>query len=898
MLKKSLKFLFYLFLCFLIFFLVFEKTVVWANGGGGYVPLPNGDANGDVDGDGDVNGDVDGNGDVNGDGDGDEDGDGDGDEEPECTSGNTKSCGTCGVQKCVGGNWEDDCDETSEPDDDKTNDWNEYRCQGTGCSNQYIEHKKGYQDYTRSVTCSGKGKWKKGTWKKDGSPYYDTPSTIENCDLDWQSCSGNTEWSRTSRSCDCAGTCLETPQNPRYYNNPNYPTPPPESYEAEKYEPEESEDSNNIFLPVKLDWDNTKAWKNGWQEEDEVLKECSEDCFQSYLIEIDNTATGNFSKALTEDSEYNPSEDQQACFLKSDTTHNLKVSACCNANGTNCGPQSDWSFTTNSAPELISPQDPNWNDLELEEISSIIIPVSLKWCNVDQANSYRFRAYYVKPTESGNEEECHPDLVGANQECIGTFIEKKEQSIYSDLNDEERGLFSKAQTYSWQVTTCFLNYGVDCQDFSQKWNFKTREDYDFSKPTLLYPEDDKNGEKAVGLPIILKWRKDFGVNSFIYEISPSNITGKTTDSALKLDIINEPRLNLDTFYKWKVQPCWDEKSEECEQDVWSDEWTFKTTGSPPKLIYPGKNISNIPIPVKLDWENVSGAKSYEYWVYSNGKLIANNIIENNSVLIKYDSVSKEPKQETNYSWQVATCADKEGNICGESTKLQDFETFKLSAPSNLLPEDDETIFTYQMPKGFFWDSDAKYFKFTLDYIQKSEEEIGDCPLKKEGKNIIGNSYFVSLSCLGEYQWQVQSCLDENCNEKGESNIQNFTLNQTVSPTQFGLVPCGRSSYNPDTPWDEREPCEFKHLFILFRNILNFLLWKVTLIVLLLLVIGTAMIFYFSIGAPVMVIDIKGAWKAAGKGYAIIFLSWIIINLVLNILGYQVGIFGNWWQINF
>jgi len=113
-----------------------------------------------------------------------------------------------------------------------------------------------------------------------------------------------------------------------------------------------------------------------------------------------------------------------------------------------------------------------------------------------------------------------------------------------------------------------------------------------------------------------------------------------------------------------------------------------------------------------------------------------------------------------------------------------------------------------------------------------------------------------------------------------------------------LVPCGRSSDNPDTPWNERDSCQFKHLFILFKNIIDFLLWRVTLIILLLLVIATAIIFYFSIGAPALIIDSRGVWRAAGKGYAIIFMSWIIINLVLNILGYQIGIFGQWWQINF
>ena len=894
MLRKSLKFLFCLFLSFLIFSLVFEKTVAWANGGGGgYVPNGSDDPIWDdpIEQEGEEG--------EEGAEEEEEEGEEEEEQESECTSGETQDCGTCGIQSCVSGQWEESCDETSEPDDDKTNSWDEYRCQEEGCGNQYIEERRAYQDYTRSVSCLGGGKWKKGTWKKDGSPYYDTPSTIEQCDLDWQLCSGSNEWSKSTRSCDCAGTCLETPENPRYYNNPNYPTPPPESYEAEKYEPEESEDSNNIFLPVKLDWDNVKAWKNGWQEEDEVLKECSEDCFQSYLIEIDNTATGNFSKALTQDSEYNPTQNQGACFLKSGITHNWNVSACCNTDGTNCSSKSEWDFTTNSAPEPILPADPDWKEEEIKP--GVEIPVFLDWCDVDDAQSFRIRMYYI----DNEAEVCHPSLTFGGQcdsKIIRTenrpppYYDPAKDTLYSDFQDNE-GFFTKDTEYRWELATCIYENGVNCSDFGQKWGFDTTL---VSLPDLQLesPPNDLNGEQAVGFPVILKWKYEPGMNSFVYDIYKENPGELTGNVNLSQKVFDYPTLSLNTFYTWRIKPCWDYEGLDCEDWPVDQEWVFKTTGAPPQLTSPENNALNVPIPIKLDWNSVSGAKSYNYWLYSNGQLIANGDSIENSVLIKYDPASKEPKQETTYSWQVTTCTDLEGNICGEKTELQYFKTFKLSAPLNLLPENDETLFTYQMPKGFSWNSDAKYFKFTLDYIQKAEEEIGDCPLKKEEKTITGNSYFVSLACLGEYQWQIQACLDENCNEQGEPSVQNFTLDQTIPPAKFGLVPCGRSSYNPDTPWDEREPCQFKHLFILLRNILDFLLWRVTLIILLLLVVATAMIFYFSIGAPALIIDIRGAWRAAGKGFAIIFISWMLINLFLNFLGYQVGIFGQWWQINF
>lgn len=779
------------------------------------------------------------------------------------SGGETQNCGTCGVQECQSGStscsWSS-CDETSKPNTKKTDDWNEYRCQGEGCGNQYIEKREAYQDYTRSVNCLGEGNWKRGAWKKDGDPYYDEPSITKQCDTDWYLCSGSNEWSKSTRSCGCAGTCLEEPQeDPRYYNNPDYPT--------HIHEPEESEDSNDIFLPVKLYWEDVKWWQldNGPK---------------SYSIQFN----GNTVSGLLEESEFTP----ESCFLKSGTNYNWKVSPCCGTDKNNCKPWADidpWNFVTNSAPEPISPADPDWVNPDKGETN---LPVSLEWCPVSQAESYRIRAYYFE----NEEERCHPWFIEEGEECIGRAIKREGGTLDSTFDDSTIGIFTKGNLYHWQVTTCYLSDGSECQDFSQKWKFQISEEYILPAPFLISPGNDEQGKSAVALPVTLEWRGESGVYSFRYEIN--GVEGKTSQPTL---VLNYPGLDLNAFYKWEVQPCWDEKSEECEQDIWSDEWTFKTTGAPPNLISPESGASNVPIPIKLDWEDVSGSKSYKYWVYSGERIITHGITTENSILIKYDPALREPKQETNYSWQVATCIDLKGEICGEKTGLQDFKTFKLSPPSNLLPENNEIIFTYQMPKGFSWNSDAKYFRFILDYIQKSEQEAGDCPLGTEEKITDSSSYLVSLDCLGEYQWQVRACLDEKCDEEGESSIQNFTLDQTIPPAQFGLVPCGRSSDNPDTPWNERESCQIKHLFILLRNIIDFLLWRVTLIVLLLLVIATALIFYFSIGAPTMIIYVKGVWRAAGKGYAIIFISWIIINLVLNILGYQVGIFGQWWQIN-
>src|SRR3989344_3648326 len=150
-------------------------------------------------------------------------------------------------------------------------------------------------------------------------------NTIQTC-LDWQECQPQ-GIQRTPPKCSCAsGQCLSVPENPRYYDDPNHSN-----------QPEKSKDPNNIFLPVKLDWDDVPEWQ------------AEPDGAQSYRINIQNTRNG-FPKTTAE-SEFIPS----SCVLKSGVTHPWQVSACCTLDGQNCGPGSNWSFNTSLAPEPVSP---------------------------------------------------------------------------------------------------------------------------------------------------------------------------------------------------------------------------------------------------------------------------------------------------------------------------------------------------------------------------------------------------------------------------------------------------------------------------------------------------------------------------------------------------------------
>ena len=605
----------------------------------------------------------------------------------------------------------------------------------------------------------------------------------------------------------------------------------------------------------------------------------------SYRFRITEDSTGNVTEKILDKSDFLPSQEIQSCFLKSDAGYTWETQACCSSSGTNCGAWSDnWKFHTNSSPELVAQMDPDWNGPEKETDAAII--GTLKWCEVKDTQAYKFLAYII---ENGTD-ICHP-LLEENGTCFPKILIPA-LDVYMALPipefaNEEHGFFTKNFDYAWKVAACKDESATDCSDFSQKWKFSLA-DTVLESPKLISPTDDPSGNTPVGLPVSLQWIGELGAHSFIYEIN-SIVQPPISSPSIGID---SPELSIDTLYSWKVKSCWDYDGKNCE-DNWSETRQFKTTGRAPKLDSP--EGSNIQIPANFKWENVPGAKSFLFKIQGPG-LDSTKVSDKPEIFFDYPEL----KQETDYSWQVKTCAKENGNLCGEWSPSKTFKTFKLSAPSNLSPSPAENISTYQMPRSFSWDPvpGAKFYKYTLNYISKSAEETGDCPTGQIiEENISGSSTFIALNCLGEYQWQVQACLDEDCNEAGEfSPIQTITLIQEAPAQKGGLVPCGRNYDDPDTIWNERETCQIKHLFLMVKIILEFLVWKIAPLLLLLMALATAIIFYTSFGGSAALAKVKSLWKAVGIGYGLIFLAWTIVNLALIFLGYEAAIFGPWYNI--
>jgi hypothetical protein len=811
--------------------------------------------------------------------------------------------------------------------------------------------------------------------------------------------------------CYCLGECIETPRNPRYFGNPNFPTciANPEPKKNERYKKHEIQNPNNIFLPVKLNADNVPGWHNNWVAEQKI-KECSkedkqrDECIRVYQITIkgkmrdrkvleelkrlktrreDYLARGKGAEAyeikkemkrlrkeelmidkyritleFKEDAEdkikriikkerlieeHKKSADKLEfipffpCFFKSGQKYEWKIRGCCDNPNTfeshvYCGEWTKWQkFTTNPTPEPFAPRnivnnniqtwgDPDWAGKQKAENQPL--DVVLDWCETNFVDdpvsftySYKLKLFEVQYQNEKYEYVCHRYLKDPRTgKCIPKILNTQREPYRKFFIDHPPffnkiyDYFIKNNIYAWQVAVCTDTTRIRCTNFGQKWRFQTTKELE--RPTLSSPPNDPEGIIPVGLPTILSWKDKPGDRSHTYEIY-KYLKGHWRPVREHSTFIHNINLDypsplmLNTLYRWRVKPCWGEGFiEEHKCGKWGDWWYFKTTGRPPKPESMKPTNTNIVIPTSFEWEDVPGAKSYVFVIWG-GNLEKEEkeliIRANQRPTIEFPYLHPE----TTYHWRVRSCPRIDGSSYASNrwSAIQTFTTFKIQSPSNLKPKG--PLFVDDHHPLFSWTSAAKYHEFKLTYTKEKGEEREKCLALENGKTkiVIGNSLFFPLECRGKYQWKVRSCLDEVCTKAGASEwsvLQNITLATRIAPKELrvGLVPCGRKFDNPATPWVETDHCEIRHIFIMFYLILNFFLWTIIPLILVILVAITGVMFYFSISTetPDPISKAKTIWKAAGIGFGVIFLAWNIVCFILTLFGYQVGIFGLWWQI--
>lgn len=696
---------------------------------------------------------------------------------------------------------------------------------------------------------------------------------------DWQKCDPS---EAIGGKCYCDGSCLEKPKDPVYYNNPEY-----------THQPEHNVGNLNVKLPVKLEWTDVPGWKNkggpGSHKKDPYGP-------QSYVITFKNTAVlpngETYTKTLPE-SEFESVRDGQSCLFKSNADIPWTVKACCTTDGKSCGPEASWNFISSNAPEPKTPYDPDWvgNKAAVNlGAHTDANTLQLEWCAIPSAQTYELLAYRAELNNPTGQEECLPPLW--NKLTCNPYIIKganKQETPPNYLKNSEAGFFTKDYTYSWKVRACEHD-SKNCTDWSQKWKFKIN-DYKLEPPILYSPSDDPTGSTPVGLPVNFSWKGSTGSLSYVFELNGASLTDKEKNRAVPNVVIDYPTLKLDTLYTWRVKPCWDEESKRCEDSAWSKGFTFKTTGRPPikSSMEPSGNSN---LPAVFEWENVPGAKSFDFHIEGNG--------------INTDETVTDPRvgdvsllTDKTYTWKVKTCARGGGELCGQWSDTITVAIKKLGAPANPDPADGSEIYFEDTPRDLTWDSveGAGAYKVTITYASKDPAEKGACPTGVSKDKIVPEPrYFFDSECLGTYIWQVQSCLDAECRNAGEKSPEwTFTVSQNPenSGNSGGFVVCGRNYDDPDTSWNEREDCNIGHLFIMAQLLFEFLLFKLSIIILIILVLITGIIYYTSLGDASTMERVKSLWRAAGIGYLVLLFGWIVVSIMLSLLGYQ---FGSWWKI--
>ena len=688
----------------------------------------------------------------------------------------------------------------------------------------------------------------------------------------YEKCTGSEGWTNDDSSCsnitgtcECKGGCLADPTNTHLEDGVGPIL------------------STNAPLPIKLAWDNVDGANSYWYR---VWKATSTNIGWG-TSEATTTGTTTATSIVPGTS--------SCTFLQSTSTYSWKVKPCCSADGTNGTECKDWNdvststFETSLAPEPASPVDPDWN-LTTQMALAIPIPVILDWCNVEKADYYRLKLYTIV----GGVENCHR-LLESGGNCLSMKVDKNTTWPYNELTSafEDTGgtWFLRNTEYRWEAATCFMEEGVEiCSDFGQKWGLDTTSTLDISSFEQISPLDGS----TVGLPMVIKWNGAVGVNSTNYEVLGPGGPFTGTVIGLTVESFDYPDLALDKSYNWRIKPCFDANGMDCGN--WTPFWTFKTTGAKPIVSSPpspSNGANNVVIPVSFDWSDIPGAGSYKFQLADNAAFnptTTEEVLLSSSFLLDYPDL----EMDINYRWRVQTCARQDGTACGNWSNVWSFKTFIIGSPVPPITPSDGTFIDEPGMINFSWSSvsGAKAYHFVVSFF--TGEEIFN---ELVSSNSISKNPILFPE-TGIYNWQVRACLDENCIATGNwSNVWSFDLALIAPPgMRGGLVPCGRQYDDPDTPWNERESCQISHIFLLLRNVLDFLLWKVATILLVLILLAAGALFYISMGDSRIIFKVKSALKTMVIGYIIIFFAWFFVNLFLALIGYNFQFFGRWWEI--
>ncbi|MDO8633604.1 MAG: hypothetical protein Q7K38_03670, partial [Candidatus Wildermuthbacteria bacterium] len=431
-------------------------------------------------------------------------------------------------------------------------------------------------------------------------------------------------------------------------------------------------------------------------------------------------------------------------------------------------------------------------------------------------------------------------------ELVLPFGTEKGITKYVDsfLNTFLRGDPAQPETslYEWEISPCKDSNLKDCGIGSQAW--RVLPGGEFRVPNLKTPLHNA----VVNMQDSLSW--NFVPFASRYVVRLLDISEDGTGSR-DIFVPGNPKLSLgqiwkflrfDTSYAWMVAPCGGApESKEfsgCENadgtTPWSQERVFRTTGTPPT----GLTVSPIQdgktaLPTTFNWDDIPGAASYSLKIGEEEGLNVFRNIKGSQVTINYPALAPNASfPNAPFKWRVKTCADEQGLVCGNWSSAQPFLIATLKAPTLLQPLTDQKEFFATTEFAWTKDFGSNYFTYQLNFLKPSaEEKSSSCqtPNPVEEGLPEKNSASIRLRCLGEYEFNIRACIDKDCEASGPQTTQLLNV-ESFKGSGGGLIPCDANNDNPATTEDERKPCELKHLILLVRNLVDFALWKLSLVI--------------------------------------------------------------------
>jgi len=692
-------------------------------------------------------------------------------------------------------------------------------------------------------------------WKENFSTSFSekTHETFVNIGLGkYQACpqSANNAWV-SSMPNQCSGSC--------------YPKPEIKKLGDSSLSPKNVFENSKVKLPVNIGVDGKKV-------EEEIIKEsCAIDSYRYEIVGGSSPVTGNIPVA--------------SCALSPSQNYSATAQACF---GGTCGKKSDsLLFSTSSAPELKSPYDPDW---EGNQYAASSLPAILEWCKYPNT---------TPPTKSFavNVYETNLDGTKKNGSILQVPGVPGDETLYDDsysaghFNDLKKGI-----AYAWEVAPCADFNTTQCNVFSQLWRLIPGKDLE--PPANLSPFSGA----FTNMQDSLSWQDVLSASHYAVHIEGSAIDADKQNFFTQTSIFYLknawPPLSLNTNYKWKVASCGGARDSteinDCkDQDgtiPWSEERTFRTTGIAPENlnVSPTQN-GKTAIPATLDWNDVPGAASYMWEAGGNTGIATDS-----------ETIVANLRQGTAYLWRVKTCANKEGTICGDWA-TSTFTTATLEKPLITSPLPLQKEFNPYTKISWNKVFSGNFYSYALTFLSPSLAQVAlnspDCKnsfVVTDG-SIQENSLTVRFRCLGNYELKVKACIDKECKEASQGAILLLSVEKLLAPIG-GLVPCDRGNNDPSTPWDDTEPCQIKHIFLLIKTLIDFALWRLAPIFAMIYTVATGVLLYFSLGDIATIAKIKSIWKAFGIGVLIMLFAWVFLNLLLGLLGFNVTFYGRWYQI--